>query len=135
MADTTRHDTEQAQLWARNIAAMGEGCYVGGSTSNTVDELNALTIREAMRAGWRGATDDDLREIRRMLACTLGDGSASGPAALPYWHPSATDEGLSEALGWVADDALDYLGDVAPDGYYVHHDDGLYVSVLDTLDA
>lgn len=118
----SRHDLEAADQWRETVAATGHGQYVSGSTLHTPDETNAESIRLAIRAGWRGATDQDYREIRRMLAVQAGD------ASLPYWHPSATDEGLSEALGWVADDAVSYLCDVLrPLDLLAEFDDGLWI--------
>ena len=84
--------------------------------SRTVDELNADTIELARDHGWRGADPADLREIRRLLMVHHGE------AGLAYWHPSATEEGVSEALGWVADDAIEYLNELAPDGCCVAND-------------
>lgn len=127
---TARFDTEAADQWRANVAAIGPGQYIGGSEIHTPEEINGETIRLAIRAGWRGATDDDYREIRRMLAVQ------EGGASLPYWHPSATDEGLSEALGWVADDAVSYLCDVlSPLGLFAEFDDGLLIREHDAEDS
>lgn len=136
---TALHDAAAADKGREELASSGPGVLVEGSTLHTVDELNAQTIRLAIEYGWRASDDSDLREIRRMLTCA-GESvevSRTGRVAdLTYWHASATEEGLSEALGWVADDALDYLNDsVCPDGYALTFDDGLVLEELDDEDG
>lgn len=120
-------DAEARTDARRLVESVGPGEYVTGSVLHTSDELNAETIRLAIRFGWRGASAEDFREIRRLLAV-----SEVGGPDLCYWHPSADEQGVSEALGWVAEDAVSYLNDeIAPEGHAFYFEDGLILANLE----
>lgn len=120
MTWTPSHDAEHERTLAHNglqLSVESVGGAVIFDHDRPVEELNRETIRFAADCGWRGANAEDFREIRRILTVAYGE------ADYPYWHPSADEDGLSEALGFLADEAIEWLNDhVAPAGTYIDND-------------
>jgi len=89
------------------------GCWLAGSSNRSADELNHAVILIALEYGMPQSEDD-----ARIMAGLEWEGS---------WLVDGPD---AQAIYEIADDALQYLQSLAPDGYVFYFDDGFYLSAV-----